>query len=92
MKLDILKRRTSNSCLMSSEWKNWDIENGDDYFIHRDLPDIWQLLQEELAKVAPVIWDERIKDYFDQVNIYTSNEIYESGKWLMIFYQKVLSA
>ena len=68
---------------MSSEWKNWDIENGDDYFIHRDLPDVWQLLQEELAKVAPVIWDERIKDYFDQVNIYTSNEIYESvnGWW-----------
>nr|WP_293462710.1 hypothetical protein [Prevotella sp.] len=78
MRLNILKRRTSNSWLMSSEWKNWDIENGDDYFIHRDLPDIWQLLQEELAKVAPVIWDERIKDYLDQVNIYTSNEIYES--------------
>lgn len=73
-----MKRRTSNSWLMSSEWKNWDIENGDDYFIHRDLPDIWQLLQEKLAKVAPVIWDERIKDYLDQVNIYTSNEIYES--------------
>lgn len=33
---------------------------------------------EELAKVAPVIWDERIKDCLDQVNIYTSNEIYES--------------
>ena len=63
---------------MSSEWKNWDIENGDDYFIHRDLQDIWQLLQEELAKVDPVIWDERIKDCLDQVNIYTSNEIYES--------------
>ena len=62
----------------TDEWKNWDIENGDDYFIHRDLPDIWQLLQEELAKVAPVIWDERIKDYLDQVNIYTANEIYES--------------
>ena len=59
----------------TDEWKNWDIENGDDYFIRRDLPDIWQLLQEELA---PVIWDERINDYLDQVNIYTANEIYES--------------
>lgn len=28
----------------TDEWKNWDIEN--DYFIHRDLPDIWQLLVE----------------------------------------------
>lgn len=62
----------------TEEWKNSDIEDGDDYFIHRDLPDIWQLLQEQLAKVAPVIWDERINDYLDQVNIYTANEIYES--------------
>ena len=28
----------------TDEWKNWDIEN--DYFIHRDMPDIWQLLVE----------------------------------------------
>ena len=30
----------------TDEWKNWDIENGDDYFIHWDLQDIWQLLVE----------------------------------------------
>ena len=30
------------------------------------------------ALVVPVIWDERINDYLDQVNIYTANEIYES--------------
>ena len=36
------------------------------------------LIQEQLAKVAPVIWDERINDYLDQVNIYTAKEIYES--------------
>lgn len=49
---------------MSSEWKNWDIENGDDYFIHRGLPDIWQLLQEELAKVAPVILKQELISRF----------------------------
>ncbi len=64
MRLNILKRRTSNSWLMSSEWKNWDIENGDDYFIHRGLPDIWQLLQEELAKVAPVILKQELISRF----------------------------
>ena len=31
----------------TDEWKNWDIEI--DYFIHRDLPDIWQLLVEFAA-------------------------------------------
>ena len=40
----------------TDEWKNWDIENGDDYFIHRDLPDIWQLLVEfaEFARMKSV--------------------------------------
>ena len=33
----------------TDEWKNWDIENGDDYFIHWDLQDIWQLLVEFAA-------------------------------------------
>ena len=41
----------------TDEWKNWDIENGDDYFIHRDLPDIWQLLVEfaEFARMKSVV-------------------------------------
>ena len=41
----------------TDEWKNWDIENGDDYFIHRDLPDIWQLLVEfaEFARMKSVL-------------------------------------
>ena len=38
----------------TDEWKNWDIEI--DYFIHRDLPDIWQLLVEfaEFARMKSV--------------------------------------
>ena len=42
---------------VTDEWKNWDIENGDDYFIHRDLPDIWQLLVEfaEFARMKSVV-------------------------------------
>lgn len=62
----------------TDEWKNWNDENGHDNFIKMDLPDIWQLLQKLLAKVAPVIWDERIIGYLDQINVYTADEIYES--------------
>ena len=62
----------------TDEWKNWNDENGHDYFIKRDLSDIWQLLLEQLAKVAPVIWDERIIGYLDQIKVYTADEIYES--------------
>ena len=62
----------------TDEWKNWNDENGHDYFIRRDLPDIWLLLQKHLAKVAPVIWDERIIDYLGQINVYTADEIYEN--------------
>ena len=38
----------------TDEWKNWDIEI--DYFIHRDLQDIWQLLVEfaEFARMKSV--------------------------------------
>lgn len=64
--------------LPSLHYLHWNDENGDDYFIKRDLPDIWALLTKRLAQIAPIIWDKRIIDYLDQVNIYTADEIFES--------------
>ena len=61
----------------TDEWNNWNDENGHDYFIKRDLPDIWLLLKEKIAILAPTIWDERITDYLGQINVYTADEIYE---------------
>lgn len=58
------------------EWKNWNDENGDDFFIKRDLPDIYALILKQLVEQAPKIWDERIVNYLDQVNIYTAKEIW----------------
>ena len=62
----------------SDEWKKWDMENGEDFFIRRDLPDIYQIIQSRLQVYAPQVWDERIIPYLDQINIYTSNEMWES--------------
>ena len=62
----------------SDEWKKWDMENGEDFFIHRDLPDIYQIIQSRLQVYAPQVWDERIIPYLDQINIFTSNEMWES--------------
>lgn len=62
----------------SDEWKKWDMENGEDFFIHRDLPDIYQIIQSRLQVYAPEVWDERIIPYLDQINIFTSNEMWES--------------
>lgn len=59
----------------SDEWKKWDMENGEDFFIHRDLPDIYQIIQSRLKVYAPQVWDERIIPYLDQINIFTSNEM-----------------
>lgn len=61
----------------TDEWKNWDDENGEDFFIKRDLPDIYDLIRKKLVEQAPKIWDERIVDYLDQVNIYTADEIWD---------------
>lgn len=60
----------------SEEWKKWNSDNGEDFFIKRDLPDIYALLKENLIRVAPIIWDERINDYLGQINIYTADEIW----------------
>lgn len=62
----------------TDEWKQWNDENGEDYFIKRDLPDIYQLIIDKLKANAPKIWDERIMPYLDQINIYTAEEIWES--------------
>lgn len=63
----------------TDEWKNWNNENGENYFINRDLPDIYQLIIDKLNTYAPQIWDERIIPFLDQINLYTANEIWESA-------------
>ena len=60
----------------TDEWKKWNDENGEDFFIHRDLPDIFEVIMDTLKKQAPLIWDERINNYLDQINIFTADEIW----------------
>jgi hypothetical protein len=54
------------------------MENGENFFIKRDLPDVYTLVWDKLVEQAPLIWDERIVDYLDQVNIYTPEEIWDA--------------
>lgn len=63
----------------TEEWLDWDSANGDSYFIKRDLPDIYVLVWEQLVNQAPKIWDERVINYLDQVNIYTADEIWHAA-------------
>lgn len=66
--------------ITTEEWEDFNRdENGEDYFIKRDLPDIYHVIWETLVDKAPQIWDESIMPYLDQVNIYTPNEIYEKA-------------
>lgn len=62
----------------SEEWKKWNTDNGEDFFIKRDLPDIYDIIKERLTRIAPLIWDDRINDYLDQIRIYTADEIWEA--------------
>lgn len=64
----------------TDEWKNWDSANGDNFFIKRDLPEIYTLIWEQLIKEAPKIWDERVINYLDQINIYTADEIWHAAQ------------
>ena len=64
----------------TEEWAKWDRENGEDFFIKRDLPDIYALVWAKLEEQAPKIWDERIVDYLDQINIYTADEIWHAAQ------------
>lgn len=60
----------------TDEWKNKNDEDGDDFFIKRDLPDIYDMIMKAVMAQAPKIWDDRILDYIDQLNIITADEIY----------------
>ena len=60
----------------TDEWNQWNEENGEDFFIKRDLPDIYDLVMKKIIEHAPKIWDERIMNYIDQLNIFTADEIY----------------
>lgn len=58
------------------KFKNNNEDNGHDFFIKRDLPDIYTLIWNRINVMASQIWDERIIDYLDQINIFTADEIY----------------
>ena len=68
----------------SDDYKKWNDENGEDYFIKRDLPDIYQIIIDKLKTYAPQVWDERIMPYLNQVNIFTADEIWESCQFYKI--------
>lgn len=63
----------------SEEYKTWNMENGENFFIKRDLPDIYALVWAKLEEQVPKIWNERISDYLDQVNIYTPEQIWDAA-------------
>ena len=73
----------------SDEWEKWNDENGENFFIERDLPEIYQLITDKLKAYAPQIWDERIVPYLDQINIYTAEEILESCPFYKIIDMEV---
>ena len=51
----------------------------DEYFIHRDLPDIWEKFRAEIAERAPKIWDEGIIPYLPEMDLYIPDEAYEEN-------------
>lgn len=51
-------------------------DNGEDFFIKRDLPDIYDKVMKKVTEQVPKIWDERIMNYIDQINLITADEIY----------------
>ena len=62
----------------TDEWNEWDDENGHDYFIRRDLPEIYKIVRQKLIEVVPIKWGEQCMEYIDQINIYTPAEIYSA--------------
>ncbi len=49
----------------------------DGSLIRRDLPDIWEQYEEELAERAPVIWDKGVNQYLHSVDLFLPEEAYE---------------
>ena len=60
----------------TDEWNNWNKDNGEDFFIKRDLSDIYEMVMKKVIEQAPNLWDDRIMNYIDQLNIITADEIY----------------
>ena len=49
----------------------------DEYYIHRDLPDIWELLRTKINELALQIWGEGIREYLDQTDMYIPDEAWD---------------
>ena len=49
----------------------------DEYFIHRDLQDIWELLRTRINELAINIWGEGIREHLDQIDMYIPEEAWE---------------
>ena len=66
---------TLKTWLSTDEWKNRKVENGENSFIKRDLPDIYGLIKTKVLEKFPSIWEYKDWLYFDQIHIFTANEI-----------------
>ena len=49
----------------------------DEFFIKRDLPDIWAMLRAKINELALQIWGDGIREHLDNLDMYIPEEAWE---------------
>lgn len=67
--------RARNAWFASKEFKKWDVDNDEEYFLIKYVPTIHTKVRKALEEQAPSIWGEKIIPELSNVDIYCPEEL-----------------
>lgn len=67
--------RARNAWFASEEFKKWDVDNDEEYFLIKYVPTIHAKVRKALEEQAPSIWGEKIIPELSNVDIYCPEEL-----------------
>lgn len=67
--------RARNAWFASEEFKKWDVDNDEEYFLKKYVPNIHAKVRKALEEQAPSIWGEKIIPELSNVDIYCPEEL-----------------
>ena len=69
--------KAHRSWIDNEHFKERDCLLDDEFFIKRDLPDIWAMLRAKINELALQLWGEGIREHLDQLDMYIPEEAWE---------------
>lgn len=70
-------RKTHAEWLKTDDYKKLSDLDDESLYLMKCVPDIYEIVMEEIKKRVPIMWNEGIIPYIDQIGIFVPEEVWE---------------